>query len=187
MSKEKLEALLSPPFLSYHNNHCGCLGCVWIRNVKQALAELDKSDTLCKDDYNEWPYQTHIRSKTKAEHLEKIECLFQEFGENCKWVENEYEWRRAEEGLPEFGLRHLAYNPKWNPLVSIQIEAGELNRDDYTHWMLMPKPPRTDEVKQLQAENEMLTDALRNIQTYCPEGCTCDRCKIISKALKGGE
>ena len=38
------------------------------------------------------------------------------------------------ERLPKFGQWILTYNPKYKPKVSVNIEAGDRNRDDYTHW-----------------------------------------------------
>ena len=49
-------------------------------------------------DLKEWPVQTHLRSKTMGEHIEKIECLF---GDKLS------PWIRVENRLPEEEQRVL--------------------------------------------------------------------------------
>ena len=53
----------------------------YIYSLKQQQAKGDK----CYN-YKEWPHQTHLRARTKAEHLEQIKCLLGEEMEKLSWI-----------------------------------------------------------------------------------------------------
>jgi len=55
--------------------------CLLCREIK-LQAELDKHQGSIK----EWPFQTHIRAKTKKEHLEQIDCLFGAELAKLRWI-----------------------------------------------------------------------------------------------------
>ena len=45
--------------------------------VKATKKRQDQLQAKLKEwDYREWPFQTHLRAKTKEKHLEQIRCLF---------------------------------------------------------------------------------------------------------------